>query len=520
MLFHYAHFLSKNLNFKEGELIEKVAIIGMGVSGSAVLLAYKKVMAENPDYQVIIDCFDATNSFGRGVPFREPSKHALINSPSDAITYDFQDMSDFVKWLEENKIEVPEYSPRSLYGDYLHSRTTDLINEVGATAFYTKVKGLKWLPQSKQWQISLEDSSQLSPQAQIYDRVHLCCGELPTIDRYDLLDKSHYIHSAYPLENFPADINAESTVGIMGSGLSAIDVLKYLSKERGIKKMVVFSLDGQFPTVRGEDEIELNYHYFNADQVKAAINENAGFLTFEQVDEWIQSDLQLNHLDFEAFKNKYYLAGLDGIEITLKEKEIVGKMQSFMAHLAVVMTQIWEVLAESDRKSFAKKYNAFLNHLRNPMPPISAEDLLSAAKDGKLIVMKGVKAVEARGDGKAFIIHPEEDLEVEKVDWIINATGGQLNAQSDLEDFPLIKQLIDQRIVQFDSADSLSLNRQTIQIISPRFGEWDNLHAHGMLVNGVIYQNNSTIKIQQHSESLVRRLADSQMPLEDQKAVE
>lgn len=499
--------------------MEKVAIIGMGVSGSAVLLAYKKVMAENQNYKVTIDCFDDNKSFGRGVPFRESSKHALINSPNDAISYDFQDMSDFVQWLEEHQIEVPEYSSRSLYGDYLHDRSSDLLKEVNATSFYTKVKTLTWLPQSKKWQITPQDNTKVAPQPLLYDRVHLCCGELPTIDRYDLIDKAHYIHSAYPLDSFPKSLNQEAVVGIIGSGLSAIDVIKYLYKERQVKKMVVFSLDGQFPTVRGEDEVELKYDFLDPDTVKDAIEEGEGLLSFGQVDQWINSDLTLNELDFSTFNKQYYLPGIEGLQITLEAKEVVGKMQSFMSHVAVVMTEIWEVLPESDRKDFSKKYNQFINHLRNPMPPVSAEDLLAAAEEDKLIVIIGVKEVEATESGQQFVIHPEdEQKEDQMVDWMINATGGQLNEKSDLDQLPLLKQLIDQRIVQIDSADSLSLNRQTIQVISPRYGEWENLHAHGVLVNGVIYQNNSTIKIQQHAESLVRRLADSDMSIDSLQA--
>ncbi|XZR26518.1 FAD/NAD(P)-binding protein, partial [Streptococcus canis] len=53
-----------------------------------------------------------------------------------------------------------------------------------------------------------------------------------------------------------------------------------------------------------------------------------------------------------------------------------------------------------------------------------------------------------------------------------------------------------QRLCQIDDQDGLTILPQSTQILSPKYGVMPNLYAHGVLVNGAIYQNNSTIKIQ------------------------
>lgn len=490
------------------KFIEKVAVIGMGVSGSATLLAYQKAKQKYPNMEVEIDCFDTEASFGRGVPFREPSEEALINSPSDAISYDFENMHDFVEWLEEKQIPIPQYAPRRLYGDYLFDRTQELVEALNATSFYSKVESLTWLPTKKKWAVKLEKSELASDEDLLYDRVHLCCGEFPVQDFYQLKGHPRYIHQTYPLNKYPKAVDTSAKVGIIGTGLSGIDVLKYLGNDRQVAEIFIFSLGGHFPTVRGNDEVEIQFECLQQEWVDAQIKLNNGYLDFETVDKWITHDLASNQLDFEAFKEEYYLPGIEGIEKTLANPEIVGQMQVAMSHLTVIMTAIWEVLSEENRKQFNEKYNDIINHLRNPMPPDSAKEILALAKENRLTVLGDLDTIDREADDKLILIPEDKEEKSVAVDWVVNATGGQLTNKSELDNHPLLDHLLDERIAQVDTAKGLSMNRQTVQVISPRYGEWDNLHAHGMLVNGVIYQNNSTIKIQQHAEALINRLLE------------
>ena len=71
---------------------EKVAIIGMGISGMGTLVAYSK-LTQN----IEIDCYDTKTSFGRGYPFRVDSNDVLLNVRSQQVTFDQDKPDDFVE---------------------------------------------------------------------------------------------------------------------------------------------------------------------------------------------------------------------------------------------------------------------------------------------------------------------------------------------------------------------------------------------------------------------------------------
>lgn len=77
---------------------KKIAIIGMGVSGLAVLLAFSHLSQEELATLELV-CFDDTQHFGCGIPFQKDDTSALINSSIDDISFDYRHMDDFVKWL-------------------------------------------------------------------------------------------------------------------------------------------------------------------------------------------------------------------------------------------------------------------------------------------------------------------------------------------------------------------------------------------------------------------------------------
>ncbi len=80
---------------------KSIGIVGMGVSGFAVLLALSHLGKEKLE-QFDIIYFDDQEHFGRGIPFQEDMNLALINSPIYDISFDYHDMGDFMTWLEEH----------------------------------------------------------------------------------------------------------------------------------------------------------------------------------------------------------------------------------------------------------------------------------------------------------------------------------------------------------------------------------------------------------------------------------
>ena len=71
---------------------------------------------------------------------------------------------------------------------------------------------------------------------------------------------------------------------------------------------------------------------------------------------------------------------------------------------------------------------------------------------------------------------------------------------------PLLAEMLNKRYVALSKYGGLAVVPETMAVISPRYGTLDNLHAHGVLVSGVQYRNNSTMMIQKTAHRLIKYL--------------
>lgn len=482
---------------------EKVAVIGMGISGAGVLLAYEKELPHHPDCQIELDCYDAPESFGKGVPFRETSPYALNNVRSPQISYDYEHEQDFAAWLSSQGKEAEHYAKRSVYGEYMEERSQELIETLGANVYHTRITMLEWLPSKQKWRLTSERPEKGPQEEILYDRVHLCCGELPSRDFYRLEEEPHYVHEAYPLEALPKEIKATDHVAIIGMGLAAIDVLRHLQRKIKPVKIVMFSNENHFPAVRGYDEREVEFNFLTLDLINAMIEAQEGSFTVDNFKQLLDQELGFYGLSFERIKEKYYSEGIAGIRATISDPEEVGLIQAILEEAVVVLSDGWVAMSESERERFAAEYQKMLVTFANPMPVDSANELLDGDEVGWLKVLKGVKDIETlSGSQQLRLVTDTGSVEV---DWVINATGMDMSLKGLAKD-SLLSDLLDQRYVMVDTAGGFSMNYATSNVISPRYGEWSTLHAHGVLVNGVVYQNNSVFKIQRSAHRLVKRL--------------
>lgn len=484
-------------------MMRRVAIIGMGVAGAAVLLAYGKKYSMQEPKDLRIDCFDEPETFGRGVPFSEQSPEALINSRSFKISFDYENLTEFHEWLQKNHSDdaPADYVPRSLYGDYSYERTMDLIEKLGANPIYSKVSAVDHIEETGQWMVKYTDSNESSET--IYDEVHICVGVEGYIDPYDLKGEANYLHYPYPLDKVCQPIDKADSVVIIGTGLTAIDCAKHLLNQNGIRDVSMFSRSNFFPTVRGDDLVELDFQHLTYEVVNEAKVSNNGKFTFDAFDSLFNKEVNHLDIDYPYFKEKQMAPGEQGMRNGLKNRDQFGMMASLMNRVSEIMTIGWEAMPLDDRKQFDEVYQKVVELTRNPMPDTSAEELISFIDEGKLHILDNAKKIEVAPQG-GFILSNEDKEKVKKADWVLNATGLDMNFQ-DLNEFPLHQQLLNDRYTQVDQAGGYSIVRKAASLISPRYGQWNNLYAHGLIVNGPIYQNNASIKIQQHADMLIRR---------------
>ena len=475
-------------------LMERIAIVGMGTSGMAVAAAYEKeVNTEN----LTIDCYDSKESFGRGYPYREDSPELLLNLKTRKISYNYQDNDDLYNWLRENKLDIEEYTSRSLFGQYTRDRLMASLKNIGANIIYEKIQAIDYLEDTGLWQLESQ-----SGDIKTYDRVHLCLGELGQKDLYKLSKSSNYIGSVYPVEENLKDITEDGEAIIVGMGLTGVDVASYLLEVKKLKKLYMFSRTNIIPTVR-VDPVEIEVREMTYPRIFEIIEAGKGYISFDQFDQLFQKELEAQTIDYDDFLKKHMSGGIEGLQKNLESPDDLAIVQALLPPMNLVFNKVWSSMGLEDRRKFREKYHGFMCLNRSPLPIPSAKILIEAYDQGRLKVLENVEEViESKNSFQAL---DSSGKTLARSQWLINATGLDTSLESIDRVNPLLKDLLNKRLVGPDSYGGLAIDPRDMSIISPRYGSLRNLHGYGVLASGVQYRNNSTLIIQKTAHDLMKK---------------
>lgn len=484
--------------------MERIAIIGMGLSGSAVLTSYSKFINNNNKDQYQIDCYDSQSSFGRGLPFREDSDLVLLNTRSKDIGYDFEDLGDFGHWLSHHYYQgasVPDFSTRPLFGRYLRENVLKLTEDLSANVIYHTIHSIDWNSDSNTWILTTDEGIKTE-----YNRIHLCCGTLPPHDPYNLNHCPNYISSPYPLSDLPNRMGQVNNAIVIGTNLTAIDVIKYLSQAMNVESIYAFSRQNNFPAVGLKNPPQLKLEKLNLDNVKAIIKHNYNQLTFKDLDELIEYEMKVHQIDFEKVNTMVSLTGTSGLRESFEESELVAKMEQIATVTTRILVHLWQYMPESERELYEEKYHKAFTLTKGKIPLLSAEAIIDAEDKGQLTIFDGVSDIFYDEDAQNFVMVNSKQEEIGRAEWVVNATGLKDNLKLETVNHPLLEDLLNKRYIASDTAGGISINATNMTVISPSWGEFTNLHAHGTLISGAVYLTNSTFTIQSLAHKLVARL--------------
>lgn len=477
--------------------MQKIAIIGMGTGGMAILAAYEK---EVDTSTLEIDCYDSGDSMGRGFPYREDSEELLLNLKTRKFGYDYENVDDFGEWHVENNLEEVDYASRPIFGKYTKDRLLKTVENTKANLINKEVIRIDKL--NDKWE--MEDKS---GQVKVYDRIHLSNGVLSQKKLYGLEKSNKYINYPYPVIKKLDFIKKEDKVLIIGAGLTAVDIANFLLKVKNTEKITIFSRTNIIPTVRVEP-IKIKVEHFTKDALNEILEKNYGRITFEQFDELFLKELEHQEINYEEYLETHMQGGIEGLIYNIDNPHACGVVQALLPPMNLVFNKVWDSMTCSDRKKFKEKYHPFMCLNRSPLPLNSVEIIIEAFKEGKLTMKEYACGVKINENGKFILIdkNGEKLRDGIEYDYTINGTGFDLSMGEIEEVNPLLKQLLDKRYIMIDDNGAITVVPETMQVISPRFGTLDKFHAYGVLASGVQYRNNSSMIIQMTAHNLIKEL--------------
>ena len=477
--------------------MERIAIIGMGIAGMGILSAYEK---EVDTSKLKIDCYDSSDSFGRGYPYREDSEGLILNLKTNKISYDYRKLKDLGDWYVENNLEKPVYPSRASFGRYMSSRLEKTLKNTNANIIHQEIVRIDKL--SHGWEV--EDGS---GDIKEYDRIHLCNGVLSQKKLYGLEKSDKYLNYVYPVREKLDRINNKDKVLVIGAGLTAIDIATFLLKEKNVEKISMFSRTNLMPTVRVK-EVKVKMKYLNMTILKNMLKENYGRISFEDFDELFLKELNHHGINYEEFLESHMQGGVEGLLYNIDNPHDLGIVQTLLPYMNLIFNKLWDSMTLSDRKKFKAKYHKFMCLNRSPLQLDSAEIIIKAFKEGRFKIERSVNGVEINDNGR-FILTDERGERIDpnnEYDYAINGTGFDHTLEEVEEVNPLLRQLLDKRYIMVDDNGGISVVPGTMEVISPRFGSLDNFHAYGVLTSGVQYRNNSAMIIQLTARLAIKEL--------------
>lgn len=461
--------------------IKRIAIAGAGVAGISILKFF--VNDKRFGKHLEIDIYDAPNTMGRGYAYQHDDDHLVINLPAEEMSLT-ADSDDYIKWLEKTGHEVESFTSRRVYGEYMHSilmSFSDAHDNINIIKKYAE--NIVFNEESGTYMLRADNVSC------DYDAVFLMTGELSYSDPYKLKGDSNYFYNPYPIEDNLKHLTGR--IGIIGSGLSAIDSFRYLIRN-GHKKVYVLSRSGEMPAVRGTHfDIELQHFTLEA----ALQYERDGLIPLEKLLGLFKLEMEAQQVDSSLFERKTDRPEID-LKYDLEHPDSVGKLQYLITDLEDTFKILFKYLSRRDKRTFLKEYHPYISGNHSPMPPYGAAEILKWIDEGKLVFMHGMESASADngftvtfGDGKS-----------EHFDILINATGPVKSIEKD--DTKLLQNMYDAMLLEADEFGGVLINKNH-EIISPRFGTLENFYTIGALSAGSDYLIRGVGMLASETEDLV-----------------
>lgn len=476
----------------------KIAIIGFGLSGASLLRSLLEHAPENSHFE--IDIYESHNELAKGQAYSQDTHSSLINTMSRYLSVELDKPKDFLVWLSEkfnNKPDPNSFVPRSVYGEYLNERFKKFFQSEKVEIFNETVITLNMLEEGFQL---FTDSNK----NKIYDQIFLAVGHPPYADYYNLYGKENYIHNPYPLTKHLGDIPQEASIGIIGSGLTSIDVVRSLIHDFDWKESITFYIPNHpFDTIampwKGA-ELSVNL-------TREWLDTYEDFLPLEDLYDQFISDMEINHINLEYLLTNFMSGSHTQILYQL-ENDVpdLAKIQRYQENIKTIMPDIYNSLSKTDQYQLKKSYASIIDHLRKVTPKESIQDIYEWIKTGRVKFVTGISEIEKTNPD--FELKTNENLFFNE-NYLINATGFQFNPFKATTLQPLLKNLLDKELLTYHPEGGFRVSFPSSQVISSHYGKIESLYLLGPWIASTLYTANDAQITVSHGERVGKLFWDS-----------
>ncbi len=410
------------------------AIIGGGLTGTTMLYQLVDEVQKKIDQEVlnaveiIIQIFEKQETFGPGFPHceRNVMPFHITNMCAEDMGIVLNQPADFQKWVVQHRHLFKEFSPwlddvastpapcnhypRAIMGEYLRAKFKEACQKaqkLGLTVeLHSRSEVIDIEEKRDKIHLTVKHPGSGSTFSCVADRVLIATGHW-----FKKLEGTTYFPSPWPADSLLQKIPEGEKIAVIGTSLSAIEVVLTLSSDGHFnrddanrlayeptanpRRFVLYSRRGLLPKVRGKLGAYRNT-YLTRENLNRLIAENQGYVKLDAVFELLSCELKAaygHRINWQAVLNptgtpadllQQYLEDAqngDGPDGELIWQTVL--YQSFD-----MVREIYLRLSLEEREHFDQEYTSvFFTHAAT-QPAINAEKMLALMKSELVEVVK------------------------------------------------------------------------------------------------------------------------------------
>lgn len=457
-----------------------LAIIGGGPSAACVVEAVACHIA--PEIQVDITVFDPGPHLWRGWVFQPDGDEVLANVPMAEMSVRAWDQEHGNRWLREQGMSElatgTAVLPRRLVGRYLESSAAQAIATMQAMGSQVQVetKAVRHLTVTDGVMRVRGEGWESGP----FDHAVMCLGGSRSYDHYRLSGAAGFVDSPYPLRQSLAEVPAHASVGVVGSGLTAIDVVMALRARGHQGPISLMSRKGCLPAVRRKP-VHHELRHLTVSRLEELHKANGG-LGFEDLLGLVNAELAEAGADIGRVE-----AGLASTTRTVERlRDDLGSALedddpgwTVLRDAMVACGQdAWYLLRNEDKAWIRASHETLMRNCC-PMPPSNAQRLLTMFDSGQLEMLPGVRSIAPRAGG-GFRVGAQRDIDVD----VVVAASTPADREPAPEARPLLESLVSRGSAVPHPFGGVRVERTTSRLITWRGVPSDRLYGLGEITHG------------------------------------
>ncbi len=490
----------------------EIAVVGGGPSAVCLLDA----LAQAESAPGVITVFEPSPHLWRGRAFQPDLDSVRVNIAPDGMSVRFGDSGHFERWLVARDLLSGartdwvdpfcgvRFVPRARFGEYLEQSGHAALARLRALGWRTEVIRdcvESAAPAVTGITLRTERGRQITA-----DYTVLCVGRGHPSDVYKLAGTPGFVPEPYPLAHSLAGIDPDHAIGVVGSGLTGVDVVLGLAARGHCGKILLLSRSGALPVVR-QRPVPYTLRYFTPERFRGSAI-TGQVVTLDQLVAAMRAELavakedlgtiaaeiaSLSHED-PVRRLRRHLAGVDSPSLALR---IVQRA------VPIAGPDVWPPLPEHEKAELLRKHYRAVMSVCCPMPPAAAATLLSLIDFGRLDIVSGVRHIGASPGGGFEVLTGGDEY---RVDVVINAVNGptdRIPAKAE----PLITSLVSAGVADRNPHGGVHIDRATSRVLADGAPD-PRLYALGDLASGSLFFTFGLPSLVDRAHDIVAALSD------------